>query len=607
MEIQKPEIASPFRYKIFFIGLLIAFGILIGRLFQLQFLQGQHFQDISIAQAIRASTITPPRGMICDRNAVPIVLNELAFTIAVYPALFPDSLLPTVATLTKLPIDPLRKKIRYYRKIAPYSPIKILYDAPYQLVSFFEEHAEHFPGLTILEEMKRSYPLREKLHASHIVGYIREINQSQLQQFAEGTYQEGDFIGYEGIEREYENFLRGEKGVEYLAVNALGQTIAHFNDRKNDIPPRQGFDILLTIDLRLQAVAESLLTNRQGALVAMDPRTGEILALASAPDFDPALLSGRIDPDVYQSLIHDSSRPLLNRTTYGLYPPGSVWKLLIALAALQEGSIRPEFTIFCGGGYQFGNRFFKCHGAHGTVNLQRAIQVSCNTYFYRLGLLLGANRIAHYAKLFGFAQKTGIDIPEAQGFVPDSQWYNKRYKNWTQALLLNLGIGQGEILVTPLQVAAYTAALANRGLWVQPHLVSALKDRGTGKLIPIAYGTRRIPIHSQWFSAVLQGMYDVVQTPGGTALNAAIPGVKIYGKTGTAQNPHGKDHSWFSCFAAQGEPEIVVTVIVENAGFGSTVAVPIARAFLQAYFQKIKKSIPIEASPPSSDTLLSYR
>ncbi len=590
---KREEIGSPLRYRLLAGAIFLSLILLALRLFQLQVLQGERYRQLSEGQSIRASAITPPRGTVFDRNDRPLVLNDIAFTLAVYPALLPDSLITPLAQLLGIPPKKLAQQVHKHRRTTPFTPTKLLRDIPFPLAAFFQEHSERFPGVTILSEMKRSYPASAK--ATHILGYIREINARQLQQDASKTYQRGDLVGYAGLERSYETFLRGKKGVEYVTVDALGKVVAHFNNQRNDIPPRQGFDLILSIDAELQAVAESLLVHKQGALVALDPNTGEILALASAPDFDISLFSGKIDPHLYQQLVNDPRKPLLNRATKGRYPPGSVWKMLVALAALNEGLITPASTFHCAGGLQFGSRFFKCHGAHGTIRLREALQFSCNSYFYQLGLRLGADRIAKYAHIFGFGKPTGIDIAEASGFVPTTQWYDRRYHHWTKALFLNLGIGQGEILVTPLQVAAYTAAIATRGIWHQPHLVRTLRDRQTGELHAVEFTERKLPIPRQWFEAVIDGMDAVVNAPGGTATNAALPGIRVCGKTGTAQNPHGRDHSWFTCFAPRQNPQIVVTVIIENAGFGSTAAVPVARAFLQHYFH-----IP---SHPPVDTL----
>ena len=579
---RREEIGSPIRYRLLVATLLLGLGILLFRLFQLQILQSERFRSLSEGQSVRASAVVPPRGMLFDRNGEPLVLNEIAFTLAIYPALFPDSLIAPFAQLLGTTPEAFAQQLKKYRRQSPFSPTKLLRDIPFPLAAFIQEHADQLPGVAILTEMKRDYPSKAK--AAHVLGYIREINPQQLRQYEGNVYQRGDLIGYAGLEKSYEAFLRGKKGVEYLTVDALGQVVSHFNEQKNDIPSRQGFDLILSLDAQLQAVAESLLVNKQGALVAMDPRTGEILALASAPDYDLSVFGGRVDPQVYRTLIQDPRNPLLNRATRGRYPPGSVWKMLVALAGLQEGLITPATPFQCTGGVQFGTRFFKCHGAHGPVHIREAIQFSCNSYFYHLGLRLGADRIARYAKLFGFGQPTGIDIPESSGFVPTTQWYDRRYKHWTKALFLNLGIGQGEILVTPIQVAAYTAAIANRGIWRQPHLVRMLRDRETGQQHPIEFAERQVPIDQRWFDAVIDGMDAVVNAPGGTATNGALPGIRVCGKTGTAQNPHGRDHSWFTCFAPRENPEIVVTVIVENAGFGSTAAVPIARAFLKRYF-----------------------
>jgi penicillin-binding protein 2 len=420
---------------------------------------------------------------------------------------------------------------------------------------------------------------------AHLLGYTKEISENQLKKMS--FYRSGDIVGQTGLEAEYEQLLSGNKGIKFVAINKMGKKVSSFDYGKNDIPARNGFDLFLTIDKKLQQLAENLLKGRRGAIVAISPNNGEILTLASKPDYDPREFSGKIPPDLYNKLRTDPASPMYNRAIMSAYPPGSTWKMLVALAALNEGVITPNTPFVCRGSISLGSKEFKCHGAHGQLTVQNAIKLSCNVFFYNVAMKLGHERLDKYAKMFGFGDRTQIDLPsESKGRWPSIEWAHEKFGPTGVPLgyLVNYGIGQGEIANTPLQMAVYASALANMGTMYQPHIVRYVHNNITNKIEPISYDKRELPIARQWFELVRNGMFDVVQSAGGTANIVQIPGITVCGKTGTAQNPHGLDHSWFICFAPKENPQIALCVFVENAGFGAAVAAPIAKEFLTAFF-----------------------
>jgi len=436
-------------------------------------------------------------------------------------------------------------------------------------------------------ETRRSYPT--EVQASHLLGYAREISEQQLGK-SDGFYKPGDLIGFAGLEAKYETALRGEKGYEFSLVDARGRIIGPLDNGKSDIQPKEGFDLYLSIDKDLQALAEELLSGKRGAIVALDPRNGELLALASGPDYPLSRFSGVTPPDLWDSLNTRNDKPLFNRATMTRYPPGSTFKMVLATAALQEKVIDTNWRITCHGSFRFGNKIFKCHTqtGHGSVNVVEAIEKSCNVFFYNLMLKTGFEFWTKYGALYGFGSPTGIDIgEETTGLLPSEDYFDKIYGKgkWTRGYLVSLAIGQGEIGASPIQMACYAMALANGGTIYQPHAVRAIYNKKTAKFDSVAYGSRVLPVSLEVASLLRQAMYLVVNGPGGTGAAARVPGISVAGKTGTAQNPHGKDHAWFVGFAPFENPEITVCVLVENAGFGGTQAAPLAAKLIERYLK----------------------
>lgn len=597
--------ASTGARRAFKAAIILVAVIFILRLAQLQLLQGSEYRGVSQMQAIKQVRIAPFRGNMYDRNGILIVHNEPSFSITITPYEFDKEIIPLLSKLIGITEEEILHTLDKYKNYSPFEPVKILRDAPFDVVSKIEENSDILPGVDVVVEPKRLYEFDGNM--AHLLGYTREITRSQLDKYK--YYRPGDIIGQSGLEQTYEPFLRGREGVQFVAVNKFGQKVSSFNNGQQDIPPNNGFDLYLTIDIKLQELAEKLLEGKRGAVVAIDPQNGEVLALASKPDYDPRAFSGRVPADLYRQLAEDPWSPLLHRAIQSQYPPGSTWKMLVGIAAMNEGLIDENTTIYCSGSFTFGNRSYKCHGAHGAVTLRSALKGSCNVYFYQLGLKIGMDNLKKYGEMFGFGQKTFIDLPnEKSGRLPTVEWLEKVYGKGaaTRGRLVNYGIGQGEILVTPLQMAAYTAAIANEGTYYQPHLVRAIKNNVSNKIEPVSFASKKLPIDKRIFKIVKDGMYDVVNSPGGTAYYARLDNIEVCGKTGTAQNPHGKDHAWFVCFAPKENPKIALVVLAENSGFGGAVAAPIAKQLLEAFFHpetfdKSKIYIPKEQPDSNQD------
>ncbi len=584
------DFASPLRRRIFTllvftIGLAFTF-----RLVQLQLIEGSTYRTKSETQAIKQIVREPVRGTMYDRYGRIMVHNAPSFSILITPKEFHNEQAPFLAKILGWTEEELIEKVNRFRAINPFVPVKIYRDADFAIIAAIEENRAFLPGVDIVSESKRTYNFYG--NSAHLIGYNKEIDEKSLAKLG-SYYQQGDVIGSSGLESTYENFLRGVKGLEFYAVNSIGQKVASFNDGKSDVNSQDGFDLNLSIDIALQDFIDSLMTanNYRGAAVAMDPNNGEVLAFVSKPDFDLRKFSGRTPTNLYAQMLNDTNKPLFNRASLTRYPPGSTWKMMMALSALQEGIIDSTTTFHCSGSYSYGGRAYKCHGghAHGAVNVRKSIHVSCNVFYYQLALRVGMKNFLKYSELFGFGTRSGMDITEENGgLLPTYDYMNKRFgKNgWTEGGRLgNWGIGQGELGVTPLQMAAYCSALANGGTWYQPHAVrSIINKRMNNSVQPVSFAERKLPITKEHFGLVQRAMFDVVNVPGGTASAAKVQGISVAGKTGTAQNPHGKDHAWFVCFAPLENPRIAMCVMVENAGFGGAVAAPIAQKAMARLF-----------------------
>ncbi|MFN6135428.1 MAG: penicillin-binding protein 2 [Bacteroidota bacterium] len=587
---QDRSFASEERYRIFRYAVLAVCLIFAGRLAWLQIIQGNRYRLKAEAQAIKQISTEPFRGMIFDRNGRAIVQNAPGFSITITPYEFTrvscERLSAILGVSDSLLWNEARKAARYNK----FAATKLSYgrDVSFDIVSRIEELRDSLPGVDMIIDPKRLYAFDG--NGAHLLGFTREVAEWELKELG-NAYAPGDVTGKAGLEKSYEAAIRGKKGLQFVAVNKNGQKVASFNDGKSDTPGLEGDDLYLGIDTDLQELAEKLLSGARGSVVAIDPATGEILCYASKPDFDLRKFTGKTARSYYNELASDPSIPMLNRASNSMYHPGSTWKPLMTLMALQEGVITPTTKLMCAGGYTYGNRFALCHGGvHGMIDCSYALQVSCNSFYYQLGLKMGVERFTKYGAMFGFGARTKVDIPsgeDGRGILPSKQYMDRAYgaKNWTQYALMNWGIGQGEVNVTPLQLAAYTAAIANGGTWNQPHAVRAIYSKTLQRKNLVAYETRKIPINTEYFDIVKKAMRLVVSS--GTARGADIPGQDVCGKTGTAQTSGGKqDQSWFICFAPMNNPKIAMVVTGEGKGFGAQFAVPIAQKLLDLYLNR---------------------
>jgi len=567
------------------------------RLYQLQLVSHFEFGKKSEVNSVRPVPRDAVRGYMYDRNGKLIVDVGPLYSVTITPFEFDTSCVPALCKLLQVDRSYIAERLKRGREYNPYIPVRIKRDVDFQTLSLIEEYSYLLPGVSYEIETKRVY--HEGITGSHLLGYCKEISDAQLLRFG-SEYRLGDLIGATGLEEQYETALRGKKGFTYLLVNSKGQVVGPYESGARDIVPQEGNDLILTIDSDVQVLAESLMTGYRGALVALDPNDGSILALVSKPDFDLSVLSGVTPAEVWNSLNTNPDKPLFNRATMTRYPPGSTFKMLIAAAALEEGIIDENYTITCGGGFAYGNRVFKDLHVHGRVNVVKAIQQSCNVFFYQLVLKVGLDRLNEYGKKFGFGQKAGVDIgDETSGILPSTEYYDQVYGKgkWTQGYIVSLGVGQGEVGVSPLQMARYAAALANSGTLVQPHAVKAIVNKQTHILQMINCNSIPVGLRPEVFAILREGMRRVVEEPGGTGGMARIPGVVSAGKTGTAENPHGKDHAWYVGFAPFDQPKIAIAVLVENAGYGGSISAPIAGKVMKRYLEKIQYLQPQESGP----------
>ncbi|MEJ5351408.1 MAG: penicillin-binding protein 2 [Melioribacteraceae bacterium] len=581
---------SSLRAKIFFVIIVGFFSISVLQLFNMQILQEKTYTTKANENSVKPIYQIAPRGVFYDRNHNILVGNKPTFTLRITPAAYDKKLSPYIETILGVKpgyIDRILKQTQQYSR---YIPRRIAKDVPFNVIAWYEENASKLPGVDYVIETQRDYSFG--VIGAHMFGYTKEIP-AELLQKKKNEYMMGDEIGFNGIEKTYEDFLRGEKGIQYVLVDSRQKIIGSYKDGKHDKTAIKGYDLILSIDKDAQMIAESLFVDKRGAVVAIEPSTGEILAFLSSPQYDLSDFASVTSNEVWKKLNSDENRPLFNRATMSIYSPGSTFKMVSALAALEEGIIDTNYRTYCGGGFQYGDRFFKCLHVHGAVDIITSIEKSCNTFYYQLALKIGIDKWSEYAKKLGFGKKTGVDISEeSPGIVPTREYYDKVFgkDRWRKGILVSLGIGQGELSVTPIQLAQYAALIANYGKTAKPHFLKGYIETKTGKYVEIKPKYFDAGISKRSFEIVRRAMYRVVNGAG-TATNIRMPDLEIAGKTGTAQNPHGKDHAIFIGFAPYKNPKIAIAVIVENAGFGSVNAAPIARDIIKAYLKKDKVKI----------------
>jgi penicillin-binding protein 2 len=554
--------------------------ILLTGFFRIQVTGRDKYYEISLDNSVRPLTQYPVRGTIRDAEGRILVDNRPSFFVAVIPRQLTKSTIDTLARIISEDPKYIREKIAGRRT---FRPVFIKKDLKYPVIAELEERKLDLPGVLVDVESKRYYP--DGVNSPHIFGYVGEVDKAEAQRNRE--LEAGELIGKKGLEKEYDTNLRGTKGVYFTRVDAEGRDLGIISADRN-IESITGMDLYLTIDYSFQQFAESLMVGKRGSIVALDTRNGRIIGFVSKPDYDPRLLSGRISSDVWAKLQGDTAHPLYSRTIQSVYPPGSTYKLIAAIAALQEGIITPRWTAYCPGYFRLGRKIIHCWNSkgHGKINIEQAIKGSCNVFFYQLGLKIGIDVWSKYSKMFLFGQKTDIDLPnESRGLVPTYDYYVKAYgeNGWTKGNLANLAIGQGELLTTPLQMAQFAMILANKGVVHRPHIANYLYNN--------ADGTRHFfPTQTDYIRGISDEVYDLVRgamrqvVAGGTGWRGGVWGIEVAGKTGTSQNPHGESHAWFICFAPFDDPVIAMAVIVENGGGGGAVAAPIASKCMEKYF-----------------------
>lgn len=572
--------------------IMVIAAIYVCRLFGLQ-IQDDKYKDYADNNAFLRKTVYPSRGMIYDRNDSLVVYNQPAYDVMMIPRDVHDfDTLDFCRTLSITP-DEFQSRLATMKSSASYSsytPQTLITHLSAKDYGKLQEKLYRYPGFFIQKRILREYNYDI---AANLLGNIREVSEADIDR--DPYYQPGDYCGDLGIEKSYDKFLRGVKGKEILIRDARGRIRGRFEDGARDIPPISGKDIRLGIDIKLQEYAESLMVNKIGAIVAIEPATGEILAMVSSPTYKPSSLVGRERGKNYRLLNNDPQKPLFDRALMGAYPPGSTFKPTQGLIFLEEGIVNLQTAYPCYRGFINGGLRVGCHGHGSPITLKPALQTSCNAYFC-WGFKYMVDKRSKYGspdKAFevwknhlvslGYGYPLGVDLPsEGRGFIPNAKFYNKIYGEgrWSANTIISVSIGQGEILATPLQIANLCATVANRGWFITPHVVKEIQDT----VIDFKYRARRIPtITTSYFDDVAEGMR--MSVTGGTCRLANLPDIEVCGKTGTAQNPHGRDHSAFIGFAPYHDPKIAVCVYVENAGWGASFGVPIGSLVMEKYLK----------------------
>ncbi len=584
------------------ICVLAAFVVIFIRLIYLQVIRGNEFRRLSLNNSIRLQSIDPPRGRLYDRNRNLLVDNRPSFDVRI-TLKDAEPLASTLAKLSQhinIPADALMSKIKQSVGVSAYKPLLLSQDIGRDALAAVEVHKFDLPGVSVNVNLLRNYIYERS--AAHLIGYLSEINSEELKSGAYPDLRSGDLIGKFGAEKVYENHLRGKRGGRQVEVNANGLVVRILKT----VDAEPGHNVYLTIDKVLQSRSEELLDGVVGAAVAIEPDSGHILALASSPSFDQNSFVGGITHQKWDSLISNPFRPMSNRAIQGEYAPGSTYKIITALAGLEEGVIDTETIFFCPGHYRFGNRVYRCwkKGGHGSVDIIKAVEESCDVFFYQVGQRLGVDRLAFYAKAAGLGSPTGIFLDqEARGLIPTAAWKKRRTGvPWQKGETLSIAIGQGFNLATPLQMAVLVAAVANGGKRYRPMILNSIQ-LADGQILqerkPKLAG--KIPVSQSTLDLVKLGLWRVVNAENGTARGSRLEDIDISGKTGTTQvisrkedDPiaeedvpiHLRAHAWFVGYAPSEKPTIAVAVVVEHGEHGSGAAAPIAREMIKTYLRK---------------------
>jgi len=608
------EVPPEFRYRTELLLAVVAvvFIFLFGRLFFLQVIDGERYTYLSENNRIRLKKVPGTRGMVLDQRGQLLVDSRPSFDLLFVPedAPDPENTLRQLARFLGRDESELLKSINENKFRAPFEEIVLGKDIDWTSMVAVESHQLDLPGVTLRSRPRRSYI--ESGMAAHLLGYLSEIGPKQLKMQKANGYSMGDEIGQFGLERRWEEFLRGQSGGQQVEVDALGRRVRVLHEVE-DVP---GNNVILTLDKDVQQTAFEALQGKEGAIVALDVSNGAVLAMASTPAFDPNVFARGVTAEEWRTLMTDRLHPLNNRAIHGQYPPGSTFKIVLSIAALEEGAVQPDTRLFCAGSMPFGNRVFRDwkKEGHGSVDLHRGIVQSCDVYFYQVGQRLGVDKIAHYARALGLGEKSGIDLDdEKPGLIPDTEWKKKRYgQPWFPGATPSISIGQGYVTVTPLQMANMMATVANGGTLYRPWFVRKVESLD-GTVIR-EYGPEvihSIELKETTLEQVRRALSDVVNSGEGTGGAAKSQITQIAGKTGTAQvvEMRGKivksedlsyllrDHAWFVAYAPAEKPEIAVAVIVEHGGHGGSAAAPLAKKVIEKYLSVRGQT------PPARETL----
>jgi penicillin-binding protein 2 len=562
------------------------FLFLISGFWILQIRDHEANSELAERNRIKTVPLLAPRGKVLDRDGRVIVDNHSAFTVMLARETLKPDHIDAIASGLHLDADDIRARLKRFESRPKYVPMMIKQELTPGELAFVESHRdpETFPELELIQNQRRLYPANGL--AAHVIGYVGEVSESELNTTEFARFSQGDVVGKFGLERQYNDILIGVDGQKRVVVDSVGRERQVLDDKE----ATPGNNLTLTLDLDLQAVAELAMEGKRGAVIALDPRNGEVLAMVSRPTFDPNLFTARIRAEDWKGLTSDPNNPLLNRAIQAQFAPGSTFKPIVTMAALETHTIDESFSVHCGGGATFYGHFFRCDEKHGSLDLHRAIVHSCDTYFYTVGNKVGIDNIAEYATLAGLGKKTGVDLPgEYEGLIPSTKWkLRTQREKWYAGETISVAIGQGAVLVTPIQLAAAIGGLASGGVWYKPHLVKA-----AGNPEPV----RRADFRPESIATVVNGMYGVVNE-GGTGASAQVRGLDICGKTGTAQRVSlelaksgkvskdlAKENGWFVGFAPKERPEIVVVALFEASGHGFAAA-PIVRDVIKSYFDK---------------------
>ena len=574
------------------LALLAGFSILAVYLFHLQVMRGEYYRRIAENNYVRLVRIPPSRGEIFDRRNRPVVVNVPTLNLYLVPGMIANRtalnrFLQHHLGIASAEIEEIIEEYRFN----PMGAALLSPNVPFEIYVRMQENLNYFPALSFRRENGRKYLL-----PAHFLGYIGRIGEEEYARLKDDDYQRDDFLGKAGLEKTYETLLRGEAGYEVRQVDARGKSLNLLRHTMQK-EPKPGLELVLSIDMELQRYARELLAGyERAAAVAIDPRTGEVLCWVSQPGFDQNRFMRRMSTQEWQELVDDPSRPLLDRVQQGTYPPGSVFKPVTASLALERGVVTPQERLAnCTGGMQIGDRWFRCwqEWGHGRTNMTEALKVSCDVYFYDLSSRLELDDWNQWTHDNGWVDETGIDLPtQRKGFFPNTAWYRERYGRYTSipGHMVNLSIGQGEVLTSPLHVCCYYAALADGGTWRTPHFFRRVIGENASAINEsTAFSSRRLPMQQSTLEVIRHGLWRVVNEEHGTASSARVEGATVYGKTGSAENHQSEEtHAWFAGWAEWSEPEIAVTVFVENAGHGGAVAAPIGGKILDFYARNIR-------------------